>query len=302
MVGKQKRLWNRNIMSDYVIYETKKQINQCLSLLQNVLGQDLLGVYMYGSSLVGGLQKYSDIDLFVVLGRATTLEQRTQLVTNLLQISGIYQKSLKLPIEMTLVVKSEVNPWHYPPHFDFQYGDWLRPEFEGGNINPWPTKEMPDLAVLITQVLLASKTLWGLEPHQLLCDIPYRDFMTAMVQGLNDLIAELNSDTRNVLLTYARIWRTVETDVICSKPAAADWVIDRLPKEYQPVIKRAKAICIGEESEYWDDLTTFIRPCTDFIVSKINEQISVLERSEPVNKIIKIADAPPIGYLFTEIA
>ena len=62
---------------------------------------------------------------------------------------------------MTIVIKSEIKPWRYPPHFDFQYGEWLREKFENGNIDPWPTKEMPDLALLITQVLLASQTLWN---------------------------------------------------------------------------------------------------------------------------------------------
>ncbi len=44
----------------------KQQLDECLDLLTKILGADLLGVYLYGSALVGGLQKYSDIDLFVV--------------------------------------------------------------------------------------------------------------------------------------------------------------------------------------------------------------------------------------------
>jgi streptomycin 3"-adenylyltransferase len=30
--------------------ETKNQINQCLNLVKEIFGQDLLGVYLYGSS------------------------------------------------------------------------------------------------------------------------------------------------------------------------------------------------------------------------------------------------------------
>jgi len=44
-------------------------------------------------------------------------------------------KSSKLPLEMTLVEKTGINPWQYPPRFDFQYGDWLRKSFEEGIIN-----------------------------------------------------------------------------------------------------------------------------------------------------------------------
>ncbi len=266
----------------------KKQIHKCLDLVMEIFGQDLLGIYLYGSSIVGGLQKYSDIDVFVVSNRATTREEKAKLVTALLQISGIYMKSKKLPIEMTIVEKSEINPWYYPPRFDFQYGDWLRKQFEHGNIEPWPVKEMPDLALLVTQVLLASTTLVGVNPDQLLCKVPYKDFMTAIIDGLPNLMSDLDSDVRNVLLTFARIWSTVATDAIRSKPAAADWVINRLPEKYRPVMERAKAICKGEEKEHWDDIQELIKPCADFMLCEANDKIAEIILSDNVDKSIKI--------------
>jgi len=272
-------------------HEIQQQLKDSLELLKMILGPDLLGVYLYGSSLVGGLQKYSDIDLFVVTNRVTTSEEKTRLIANLLQISGIYMKSSKLPIEMTLVEKAAINPWQYPPHFDFQYGEWLRNSFEKGIIEPWQTYEMPDLALIVTQVLLKSQTLCGLEPEQLLAQVPYHDFMKAMLHDLNRLATDLEHDTRNVLLTYARIWSTLETNAIRSKPAAADWVMNHLPKIYQPVMKRAKSICIGVENEYWDDIEVLIKSCADFMVDKINAKISLVNFDDP-NKLIKLAEEP----------
>lgn len=269
--------------------EAEQQIDQCLSLLKNVLGKDLLGAYLYGSSIVGGLQKFSDIDLFVVSDRPTTSEEKAKLATEMLSISGVYLKSTKRPIEMIIVVKSEVNPWHYLPAFDFQYGDWMRKDFENGNFEPWPTKVMPDIAVLITQVLLASNTLLGPNPNQLLDPVPYRDFITASVKELDNLIKGLGPDTRNVLLTFARIWCVIETDTISSKPDAATWVIDRLPSEYKPVMQRARAICIGEEQEHWDDIKALIQPCADFMVSRIKEQTVLLESLDSINKSIRLS-------------
>lgn len=272
-----------------ICHEVQQQLKDSLDLLKMILGTDLLAVYLYGSSIVGGLQKYSDIDFFVITNRVTTSEEKTKLVANLLQISGIYMKSSKLPIEMTLVEKTMINPWRYPPHFDFQYGEWLRKSFENGIIEPWISNEMPDLALIVTQVLLKSQTLWGLEPGQLLAHVPYHDFMKAMIHDLDRLGSELESDTRNVLLTYARIWSTLETNAIRSKPSAADWVMNHLPKIYKPVMKRAKSICIGLENEYWDDLKEIIKPCADFMVDKINGQISLINFDDP-NKLIKLAE------------
>jgi len=99
--------------------EMQQQLKGRIELLRTILESDLLGVYLYGSSLVGGLQKYSDIDLFAVTNRATTSEEKAKLIAKLLQISGIYMKSSKLPIEITLVEKRMVNPWQYPPPFRF---------------------------------------------------------------------------------------------------------------------------------------------------------------------------------------
>lgn len=270
--------------------ETKTQISQCLDLLKDTLGKDLLGVYLYGSAIIGGLQKYSDIDLLVVVNRSTTHVEKVHLVTHLLTISGIYMKSVKNPIELTIVVKSEINPWHYPPQFDFQYGDWLRKEFEKSNFEPWPTKVMPDLAVLITQVLLANEIIFGPAPDQLFSKIPYKDFITATIAALDDLMIELEHDTRNVLLTLARIWSTIETDQIRSKSDAARWVINKLPNEYRQVIERAKAIHVGEEDEQWQDILVFLQPCASYMLNQINHKIASLDLSSNTTKSIKYAE------------
>lgn len=270
-----------------MIREWQEQIIQCIDLLKNVMGSDLLAVYLYGSSIVGGLKKYSDIDLFVVLSRPTLREEKARLIKDLLQISGVYLQFIKRPIEMTAVVKPEINPWHYPPHFDFQYGDWLRKEFEGSNIEPWQTKEMPDLAIIITQILLASEILFGPPPDQLLCRVPYRDFIAATKHAIPMLMDDLNKDTRNVLLTLARIWSTVKTDTLCSKSEAAVWGIERLPEKYRLVMMRAKAICLGEENENWNDIKVLIRPCADLMVEQIYKEILAIETSKNVNRTIK---------------
>lgn len=246
-----------------------QQISECIDLVTKILSDNLLGVYLYGSALVGGLQKYSDIDLFVVTNHATTLSEKNELTKHLLHISGLYMKSAKRPIEMTVVEKGAVNPWHYPPRFDFQYGEWLRASFEIGDIES-QAHEMPDLALIITQVLLKSQTLFGEPPQKVLAPVPFSDFIKAMLQDVDRLIADIKDDTRNVLLTLARIWSTLDTNTIRSKPDAADWAIERLPEIHQVVMKRAKSICIGDENEYWEDIKASLEPCADWILQKIN--------------------------------
>lgn len=40
-----------------------EQIHACLDLVKEIFGRNLLGVYLYGSAISCGLQKYSDIEM-----------------------------------------------------------------------------------------------------------------------------------------------------------------------------------------------------------------------------------------------
>jgi predicted nucleotidyltransferase len=267
--------------------EVWQQIQESLEVLKELVCTDLLGAYLYGSALVGGLQKYSDLDVLVITNRQLSLAEKAELVAKFLKISGLYMQGSKHPLEITLVHKEAINPWRYPPYFDFQYGEWLRDSFEQGNLEPWANYEMPDIAIIVTQVLLKSHTLWGPDPKELLPQVPYHDFIKAMTQDLARLSCDLEQDTRNVLLTYARIWSTLATDTIRSKPAAADWVMRKLPELYLPVMRRAKLIAIGVETEHWHDIQTLIKPCADFMSEQIQTAIACLTFDDP-EKVIRL--------------
>ena len=174
---------------------------------------------------------------------------------------------------MTIVVEGDLKPWRYPPTIDFQYGDWLRSEFEKGNVEPRPTIVKPDLAVLIAMVLLANTTVLGPPPAEIFDPVPNDDLVNAMVGDIDRLTGDIDSDTRNVILTLARIWSTLATGVIRSKDAAADWVLDRMPKAHSPVLARARAIYLGDHAERWDDLKDQIGPHIDYVVSEIRRLV-----------------------------
>jgi len=113
----------------------------------------------------------------------------------------------------------------------------------------------------------------------------------ALIHALKYLKSDLYSDTRNVLLTYARIWSTLKTDAIRSKASAASWAIDRLPEQYQPIMKRAKAICSGEAIERWDDIQALLKGCAEYMENQINKQIVVVQLPDSTNKFIKLANS-----------
>jgi predicted nucleotidyltransferase len=238
--------------------------------VRDVLGPDAVGAYLFGSAVLGGLRPESDLDVLAVAKCRTTRAQKQALVERLLELSGrTTPQGRWRRLELTIVVESEVVPWRFPPRFDFQYGDWLRREFERGDVEPWPTTTNRDLATLLTMVLPCDRPLLGPPPAELLEPVPAADLAAAMVGDLGALLDDLEPDTRNVILTLARIWSTLATGAIRSKSNAADWALTRLPEEHRPVLAHARAVYLGDERENWDAFAGRIRPHADRVVAEI---------------------------------
>lgn len=262
------------------------QVDETADLLLRVFKQDLLGLYLYGSATHKGIQNFSDIDLLAITKRKLTNKEHKTLVEKLLQISKEPGKRAGFSVELTLIEDSQVNPWRYPPKFFFQFGEWMRQDFESKVKNPTHSDDMPDLAVLITLVRLSGKIVKGLSPKNALPEVPFMDFMSALHDKVPSLRKKLTSDTRNTLLTLARIWTTLNTDCICSKMDSADWAIAHLPKSIACSMERAKAITLGTEENNFIDLEHQLSALVDFMSVAIEKQYEALKKEVKINRKI----------------
>ena len=253
---------------------TQAQLDHVVRLVRGVLGDDVIGLWLYGSAVLGGLRPESDLDVFVVTRMPTRPRERRALIDGLLPISG--SRAIAGParsIELTIVAQGNVRPWRYPPTLDFLYGDWLRAEFERGVV-PAP-RPNPDLAMLFSMVVHSGRPLLGPPPADIFDPVPRADLERASLDVIPGLLADLDSDTGNVLLTLARIWVTVATGEIGSKDGAADWVLKRLPEEHRAVLARARAIYLGDEPERWDDVLPLVQAHAEYVVQMIDRASSV---------------------------
>jgi streptomycin 3"-adenylyltransferase len=248
----------------------RKQLDRACAIIRQVLNSNVVGAYLFGSAVQGGLRPGSDLDILVLCKQPTTLSEKKRLIHNLMDISGKdSNEGLWRRVEVTIVIQADITPWRYPPSLDLQYGDWLRSEFEKGNFEPSPTPLNPDLALLITMVIAADTALIGPSPACVFEPVPHEHVLRAMVGDLGRLRGEIDSDTRNVILTFARMWSTFATGVICSKDEAANWAVERLPSAYKSVVAHARDAYLGSEAEQWDDLSGSIVPCVDYMINEI---------------------------------
>jgi streptomycin 3"-adenylyltransferase len=211
------------------------QIEAVADLIRATLGNHLLGLYLYGSAVAGGLRPRSDLDLFAIAGRRTSPAQRRALIAGLRPLSSRAERPAHWrPVELTIAAMPDIDPLPYPPRIDFQSGEWLA-EFDAGAPRPWSTIN-PDLVIVLAQVRRTSTALAGPAAAELVPELGPADLRRAMTDEIGSLLDDLEPDTANVLLTLARIWHTLATGGFTTKDAAADWAMAQIAEPLPPLL------------------------------------------------------------------
>lgn len=244
---------------------------EALDVLRGVLGESLLGVYLFGSAVVGGLRPDSDVDILAVVKESLPDEARRRLATKLMAISGRSGDPVSRPIELTVMKLSEAVPWRYPPQSEFVYGEWLREILkERPGARPGPDA---DLAILLTKVRESSIPMLGPNASDLLDPVPISDVRRAFADTLPALIANIEADERNVVLTLSRMWMTAVTGEIQPKDAAAEWAIARLPAEHAPLVELARDAYRGEVPDDWKGRGAELSALVQYMRAAIDESL-----------------------------
>lgn len=221
---------------------------------------DLIGLYGFGSAVSSGLRSDSDIDVLMLTRRPLTLPERAGLVDLLLDVSGwkghaerFPEATHRRPIELTSLVTDDCRSWTRSPRRDFQYGEWLRDDLVRGSL-PRPVHD-PDVLPLIATAHAAHTIVRGPALAGLAPPVPDDLLRHAVRALLPSVVAEVEGDERNALLTIARMLVTLETGTIVSKDAAARAVAPTLGDSQRALLERARDGYLGTATDDWSGLT-----------------------------------------------
>lgn len=120
-----------------------------------------------------------------------------------------------------------------------------------------------------TMVLLGGGRLAGPPPAQIFDPVPRADYLDAILRDVGTVDEFLPWDTRNVVLTLARIWSAVATAAVYSKEEAADWALPRLPEEHRAVLELARAAYRGDVKDSWEDIRSQVDAYADHVIGQI---------------------------------
>jgi glyoxylase-like metal-dependent hydrolase (beta-lactamase superfamily II) len=231
------------------VIAAEAKLDELVHGLGEVLGSDVVGVYLHGSLALGCFNPaLSDLDLLVVTERPLSAEQRLALPP-LLPRSG--------RIEVSFLSAPALRPWRHPAPYDLHFGS------EQGPVGPG---EDYDLAAHFTVACHAGVPLLGPPPTDVFPDVPWEDYEDSLRRDL-ETCGE-HGGRLYAVLSPARIWATLTERVVHSKASGAAWAIERAPEEYRPLLSQALETYRTGTSEPWFTRDE-VRPFVDFVIDQV---------------------------------
>lgn len=250
--------------------KARRQIDELLEVSKRVIGQSMKAAYLFGSAAAGGLKKDSDIDILIMCKRELKAFEKRQLIEAYMKISGeIGNPENKRYMEITIVDQSDISPWQYPPRQELLYGEWLRQDFEAGEV---PEKEEnTDLVIVLKQLLDNHYILYGDKPEVFIPEIPDTDVKKAIGDTLPELMENYAGDERNTLLTLCRMIVTLKTGEIIPKQHAAERVQNSLPEKHQELLQCAISGYLDEYDDRGSYKGEDMKSLVDYLVSALGK-------------------------------
>ena len=231
--------------------DVRAQLDGLVTGLVDALGENLVGVYLHGSLVLGCFNpQRSDVDVVVLIRRPTSGAERRALVPVLLRSSGskAWPRTPPYPLEIDVVAEPDVNPWRYPTRFDVHWSEsHRRAELEAGRL--MPPGDSVDLAAHVTIVRQAGLALYGPPPADVFPEVPFEDYRDSLLRDL-EWCREQDRKFYSVQ-SASRIWATLTEGGLQSKATGAAWALERAPARFRQLIEGALALYRAETDD-WD--------------------------------------------------
>ena len=213
---------------------------------KELLGDNLVGVYLHGSLAMGCFNPdKSDVDLIIVADHSLSDADKRKCMDMAVKFHAVGPAK---GIEMSIVLREVCSPFVYPTpyelHFSAGHLEWFEkaPEDYIRRMNGTDK----DLAAHFTVINKRGRCICGLPIKDVFAEVPACDYMDALWYDIEGAPKEISEHTMYLTLNLARVLAYKEEGLILSKKEGGEWAIKNLPAEFHPLI--ADAICEYSES------------------------------------------------------
>ena len=221
--------------------QTEKLINGFAEQSKRILQDNLTGVYLHGSAVMGCFNpEKSDIDLIIVVNQPVSDSVKR---TYMDMVTGYNDMGPAKGIEMSIVLRKVCNPFVYPTPFELHFSrahlEWYRnsPDDYIRKMNGTDK----DLAAHFMIINRRGRCLYGLPVNEVFSEVPDSDYMDSIWEDISGAPKNIAKDTMYLTLNLARVLAYKEDGLILSKKEGGEWAVRNLPVQYHPLIMTAMA-------------------------------------------------------------
>lgn len=243
----KRRLWkllsNHAIEEDSQIKEYKKFIDSFVQKNQMILGNNLVGVYLHGSAVMGCFHpEKSDLDFIIVIQHDLNAAVKRQYMD--MVVAQNSHDAIIAPakgIELSIVKESVCRPFVYPTpfvlHFSEAHLNWYQ-------TNPSDYIEKmngtdKDLAAHFTILYHRGMTLWGKEIPEVFAEVDAAYYFDSIWNDIENAKEEITENPMYITLNLCRVLAYQKEQLILSKLEGGTWGLANLPQKYGPLIADA---------------------------------------------------------------
>ena len=252
-----------------ILPQTDSMINGFVERSKEILRDNLVGVYLHGSLVMGCFNpQKSDIDLIVVVERPLTDPVKRAYMEMVVEYNALGPaKGIEMSVVLREVCKPFVYPTPYELHFSAGHLKWYEeaPDEYIREMNG--TDE--DLAAHFTIIIHRGKCLYGAPIEEVFAEVPSCDYMDSIWFDVEGAAEEITEYPMYLTLNLARVLAYKEEGLVLSKKEGGDWALEHMSAEYRPLIADAmREYSEGADIVYDDDLA---KRYAEYVINQLTQ-------------------------------
>lgn len=231
--------------------EVEKILENIAEKYEEILGDNLVGIYLHASLAMGCYTDNSDIDFLVVVNKSLDFETKRELIDSIIHLDSLPKKGL----EMSIILKKYAKEFIYPTPFELHYSDYHRDNYLTNHNYICGGIEDKDLAAHMTVIIHRGICLYGKEIKEVFSNIPRRYYIDSIRTDIEEATNEIIENPIYITLNLCRVLYYLKESSICSKFEGGEWGLKIIPIQYKKIVHDALKVYIGDlnEMKYRED-------------------------------------------------
>lgn len=227
-------MWERTIMNEY-----SDLINEFVRENQNILGENLVGVYLHGSAVMGCFNSQkSDLDFIIVIKDKLSDATKRAYMDMVVRLN---QQAPKKGIELSIVRESVCRPFVYPTpfelHFSVMHLGWYQTSPDDYIKKMNGTDK--DLAAHFTIIYHMGRALCGKAIRDVFSKVGRDDYFDSIWGDIENACEEIVENPTYITLNLCRVLAFCRDGQILSKLEGGRWGLENVPEKYTHLIADA---------------------------------------------------------------